>query len=518
MADTPNRANLLDRAIAVFSPSTALRRAQFRNAFNTYARSSVYEGASKGRRTDGWRTGTTGAVAVTASGHLNTLRDRTRHLIRNNPYAAKAQKAYAGNIVGTGIVPRIAHQGKTDSKQAKAIAALWDAWADAPGQCDADGMLTFYGIEGLSIKTIAAGGEVLIRRRWVKDKGLVVPFQIQLLEPEFLDTSKDTLRAAEDGSQVIQGIKFSKSGKRMGYYILKQHPGDAVVINESVFVDAADIIHTFLPERPGQVRGVPWYAPIIIRMRDFDEYEDAQLVRQKIAACFAVLVTDSEAGAPAPGVGTTGKHKMLDTVEPGMIEIMPPGKEVSFANPPGVDGYADYSSITLRAIAAGLGMPYEVLTGDLSKVNFSSGRMGWLEFQRFVDDVRWNMLIPMLCAGVFKWFLDAAELAGNNVEGVTAMWTAPRREMIDPVSETKATISAIRAGLTTLPEEIRKLGDDPDKVFKETAETNKTLDKLGIVSDADPRKVTMSGQVQVAAAPDNTDATGQNNSDNANTN
>lgn len=40
------------------------------------------------------------------------------------------------------------------------------------------------------------------------------------------------------------------------------------------------------------------------------------------------------------------------------------------------------------------------LSGDLSQINYLSGRMGWIEFQRSIDAWRWRMFIPQFCARV----------------------------------------------------------------------------------------------------------------------
>ena len=95
--------NLLDRAIGLVAPGAGLRRAQARAAMAMLARS--YEGARIGRRTEGWVVAGTSANAEIGTA-LVRLRDRTRDLVRNNPYAAKAVQAVVSNLIGTGIMPR----------------------------------------------------------------------------------------------------------------------------------------------------------------------------------------------------------------------------------------------------------------------------------------------------------------------------------------------------------------------------------------------------------------------------
>jgi hypothetical protein len=79
------------------------------------------------------------------------------------------------------------------------------------------------------------------------------------------------------------------------------------------------------------------------------------------------------------------------------------------------------------------GVTYEQLTGDLSRVNFSSMRGGRQEFRALVEIFRWLTFIPMACRPVAKWWLDAAYLSGK-VRTVKHRpeWTPPRWEYIQP--------------------------------------------------------------------------------------
>lgn len=492
--------NFIDKAIGYISPKIGAERARERIRFDMMKKVRAgYEGASKGRRTDGWKAWGVSASGETMSG-LGLLRNRSRDLVRNNPYAKRAVSVYSANIVGTGIVPTPLFNDKSDSPRAKKLAKLFKQWADKK-VCDADGKLTFGAMQSLAAKEIPASGEILIRRKWRRSsfrrngKRLPVNMQLQILDADYLDVSKDVLKN-EHGGPTIQGIIYNADLERVGYWIYNQNPLDYQVGGiVSNFVDAADIIHSFDVLRAGQVRGVPWFAPVILRLRDFDEYEDAQLIRQKIAACFTAFVTDPNgASAPKPG----DAPKVAEQIEPGLIELLPEGRSVEFSNPPGVDGYADYAKVSLHAIAAGLNIPYEALAQDLSNVNFSSGRMGWLEFQRQLENWRWHMIIPDICDRVWDWFLEAAELEGYNIQGMEAQWTAPRREMINPDQETRAMILGVRGGLMSQPEAIRQLGDDPERVLAEQVEFNEKLDKHGLVFDTDARKTTQAGLLQQA--------------------
>jgi capsid protein len=148
--------NFLDRAIGLVAPGTALRRAQARAGLAMLARS--YEGARIGRRTDGWVVAGTSANAEIGTA-IARLRERTRDLVRNNPYAAKAVQAVVSNLVGTGIMPRARGVDAVVNDQAD---TLWARFAEA---CDADGLTDFSGLQALIVRTLVESGECLVRIR-----------------------------------------------------------------------------------------------------------------------------------------------------------------------------------------------------------------------------------------------------------------------------------------------------------------------------------------------------------------
>jgi capsid protein len=74
--------------------------------------------------------------------------------------------------------------------------------------------------------------------------------------------------------------------------------------------------------------------------------------------------------------------------------------------PPTAPGAEDYRKSKHRNIATGYEVTYEMMSGDYSQVNFSSGRMGWIEHQRCIDHWQWMTLIPTFCKRAFGWFLE----------------------------------------------------------------------------------------------------------------
>lgn len=485
--------SLIDRVIGAFSPKAALQRMQYTTAMDlleTYAKKSRrYEGAGFGRRVKDWNA-TSGSASTEIHNALSILRNRSRDLVRNNPYAKKAVKEIANNVVGTGILPTPLLDEKSKNKlQTNKIKNAFKAWADSTG-CDFDGHLNYWGIQHLAMRTVAESGEVIIRKHIVPDHP-IFPLQLQLLEPDFIDTTRYQAEVPNSGGNYIYyGVEFNKFHKVVAYWLWSNHPGDNLQYTRtSERIPAEEIIHVFEKERPGQFRGVPFGSSSMLRMKDFDEYEDAQLIRQKIAACFTVFITDSNISPVTGIVDENGDSDNLEKVQPGIIEMLTPGKTVTTATPPDAGStYEMYGRGVLQGIAAGWGMDYPTLSGDLSNVNFSSGRMGWIMFHRNIEVWQWNMLIPMCCDKTWQWFLQLAVVTGYAKSLlIPVRWTPPRRQMIDPVKETEAEIKAVRANFESWSEVVRKRGYNPEEVLDELIQDAKAFDAAKLQPECDPR-------------------------------
>jgi lambda family phage portal protein len=503
--------NLLDKAISIVSPRAALRRVRSRVALELtagylerHAERFRYEGASAGRRANGWYAPSTDAN-VELMGSLIWLRNRSRDLIRNNPYAARAIEELAGNVVGTGIVPK----AKTGNAALdKIIDTEWPYFAEA---CDTPQRLDFYGMQTLTVRTMAESGESIVRfRPQPADFGLRIPLQLQMLEADFLDQAR-TMGLVN--GHVMEGVQFDERGRRIAYWLFSYHPGGVLILNPrggivSQPVPADQIMHVYRVLRPGQVRGVPWLAPVMMALRDLEDYCDAERIRKKIEACVTAFVTQPEGidGDPL-GLADTDPSSGLpvEKFEPGMVEYLKPGQDVKFNNPPAAGGYREYKMTELQGIMAGIGLPYELGTGDMSQVNYSSWRGGMLGFRNTVEAYRWLTLIPLFCMPVWRRFIDVLMLQGKipksaatdeKVSVRTVQWTAPRFESVDPVKDAEAVLKDVRMGRKTWFEAVLENGFDPTTQLEQIALFNKLVDKFQIILDSDPRYTTLRGQAQ----------------------
>jgi lambda family phage portal protein len=485
--------NPLDRVISWLSPTHAARRVNARlylRGVEKLDARGYYDGADIGRRGGSIRRSLASADTISARKGA-TLRGGSLDLIRNNPHARRGCEAIVSNVFGEGIIPRF----RRKKERAKDLDELARGTLDTTNT-DYCEQLDLYGIQALMGTTSVQGGESLVHRVWDRTAG-DVPVRFQVLEADHLDSSRDTGRT-KTGGRIIQGVEFDSNGRRSKYWMFEEHPGGSWIRSTtSVAIDARDVAHVYRIERPGQVRGIPWLAPIMLRVADFSDYEEAQLLRQKIAACFVGVKTDPISVGPASA--TANQTDDLENIEPGSWYRASNGSTISFGTPPPITDYKDYASVSLHAFAAGLGVSYEALTGDMTGVNFASGRMARQEFERNVRRWRAHTFVPQGCDVLIRWWLEAAALAGADTTGVTVRHIAPAVEMISPREEVPATRDAVRSGQKTLAQVAAERGMDIDELLDEIEETNEMLDERRIVLDSDPRKVSAAGLTQARA-------------------
>lgn len=473
-----------DKLLTGIAPGVAVRRQEQRLKLDGLKRArSYYQGATTSHRSAGWRPVNTDVNNETRFS-AQRLRDVAREMVRNNPYASRAQHVIASNVIGTGIIPSIE---SPNGRMKARLEALLREHFDTP-LCDHEQQNDLYGLQFMAMKCIIESGEVLLRIRPQRsDASLPLPFTLQVLEPDYLDVMRDG--PMPNGNMAIQGIEFDTNGKRVAYWMWDEHPGTYLPMQmESRRIPAEYIIHAYRKDRPGQVRGVSWFAPVILRVRDFNDFADAQLMRQKIAACFTAFVTTDGTETNSADETSDATSMPLEEVEPGIIERLRPGEAVEFGSPPSTSEFGAYTRTTLQEIAAGLGISYEALTGDLTSVNFSSGRMGWLEFQRTIDTWRAHMLIPQFLFPIGNIFMRYARVSTGLNGTARVKWTSPRREMISPKDEIPYAVEQIRSGLLTRSEWLRRQGYDPEIVDAELAADNRRIDSLQLTLDSDPRK------------------------------
>ena len=473
------------------------------------ASANAYDAASTSPRLANWKINTGGPNSTIGSS-MPLMRGRSRDVARKNGLADSGLEVLVNNIVGTGIKPQF---NTSDAGLNKELGALFLAWTD---ESDADGRFDFYGQQALAVRSMLEAGDVFARLRTRRpEDGFRVPLQIQLLESEFCPVEKNEAR---EGTTIQNGIEFDLVGRRVFYWLYRDHPLDGVTragvgSTSPVRVPASEIIHLAQVKRPGMIRGEPWLARALIKLYELDQYDDAQLVRQKLAAMFAGFMTPSADGKFGYQDDADSDGVSLVALEPGTLQVLDPGATMTFTSPPSPgDSYETFMKQQNRAIAGSLGILYEQLTGDFSTVNDRTWRAAMSEFKRRLARWQHSTVVFQFCRPIIKRWAEYAVLAGaiKLPKGVTVedvarpKWLPQAHEYINPVQDVEARRNDVRAGFRSRGEIVSERGYDAEAVDAEIAADNERADGLDLRFDSDGR-TDLKGGVPAEDVPDPAD-------------
>lgn len=458
----------------------ARRQRELASASSTQMPTAHYDGAGMGRRMAGWRAPSTGPNATTQN--LATLRNRQRDSARNDWQAASGLRVWGTNLVGTGIQARQVVGSPDLRERAK---KYWDLFTK---ECDADGVLNFNGQQLLATRTTVGDGEIFMRPRARRPQdGLTVPLQIQLLESDMVPLiDADVWPGLPRGNRIRQGIELDPIGRRTAYWMYRNHPGERaglVQSNDLVRVPAHLVRHIYEPTRPGQLRGVSEFAPILAKLRGVGNFDDAVLHRQELANLFTMFHIRPAPGGdpnmnPITGMAVTGyadNGAPLATMEPGITQELYPGEDVKFSEPPDAGAnYAEFMREQHMGIASGTGLPYELMAGDIRDVSDRTLRVVINEFRRRCEQRQWLTIIPMLCQPIRDAWADAAALAGLFTAAEVPLikqvtWQPQGWAYIHPTQDVQAKKMEVEECFRSRESVITERGDDPDEVDAQIA-------------------------------------------------
>jgi lambda family phage portal protein len=412
-----------------------------------------------------------------------TVSTRAAHYVLNNPHGAKIAQTLPDQMIGHGIKPiaQIENEGLR-----RKLHRAFEAWTD---KADASGLCDFYAIQHQAARDMVVMGEALLIWSMAADG---TP-QLKRLHPEQLDRSFTKNISAT--TYAIQGVEFDRAtGARVAYYIRSESPQNGLAAGyvtgeaSSVRLPAATVIHMFRPLVPGQVRGLSWFAPILLTAHELDQLSDALLVRAKVAALHAGFIYDAE-GTGGGYSGTPDGQTLNVSLEPGTMSVMPPNKRVEFSAPPDSGDGPALAAHTLRAMAAGVNLTYEQLTGDYSKVSYSSQRASMLEFRRFCEAAQHHTIVFQLCRPVWTAFMRWQVMLGNvpateflnPASGLqTAKWLPPSWPWVDPLKDAKAAIMEMDANLRSRADIIAERGYDVEEIDRQIAADTRRAERLNL--------------------------------------
>lgn len=447
---------------------------------------------------------------------------RADDLVRNNGIAANAIDIHKNHIVGNmfrlSYRPNWKFLGirEEDARAfAEEVEAAWseyvesiDCWLDVERKRDFTGMIR----DAVGIHAFA--GEIFMQP--------VTEYSPrQLFSTRFMMVSPKRVENPYNGASTSQrrnGVDIDRNGAAVAYHVRESDStrGDGVHryrrIKRYYPTGRPGMIHVFQPAEPHQTRGANKFYSVMERLKMLDTLQATQLQSAIVKAMYAATI-ESEldtqkalefiAGAGDTGVdspfmkmlGSIGDYYSRVNVKLGGVKIphLHPGDKLSLQTAQNADnGFAALEQSILRYIAAGLGVSYEQLSRDYSKVSYSSARASANESWRYFLGQR-KQTAARLATQMFSCWLEEVIVRGIVTPPATGLsfmqarsswsraeWIGAGRMAIDGLKEVQESVMLIEAGLSTYEKELAKLGEDYQDIFRQQVRESQERTAAGL--------------------------------------
>ena len=410
------------------------------------------------------------------------LRNRSRYEVSNNTYAKGISITLANDCVGTG--PRLQLQLEDKDDLNRRIERDFAAWSRLIGLPE-------------KLRTMRQSkmtdGEVFAQLT-TNPAMDGVELDVRIIEADRVTCPVSCTLDPRN----IDGVELDAFGNVSGYTVVSADAvGMAMYGGSYQTIPAAQMMHWFRADRPGQHRGVPEISSALELFIQLRRYTLATLKAAETAADLAVIWSN-DAPAYDDDEANDGVNHAFDTVEiePGMIMAAPDGYkpwQIKAEQP--VAGYAEFKHELLNEIARCLNVPYNIAAGNSSGYNYSSGR---LDHQTYFKGVRIEQenLAQVVLDQIFNAWPKEATLVNNYPltrsqlsAGVKHVWFFDGMPPIDELKAANAQIKRLAAGTTTLAFEYAKQGldweDQMEQRFREEAKRLELQEKDDIPDDGD---------------------------------
>lgn len=493
MAKKEIKLNFIDKAINFVAPRAGLAR---KAARTTSAMVDEYIGASKRYRSMFDFNPTSQSPDDTADQLTRaTLIERSRWLARNNPLASGTIETNGVYIIGPGLKPKARVDRKflgisneeADSLETE-IEREFGIWADSP-DCDIERTINFYDKQNQMLMGVFEAGDILTYLPFIQRNNEPYGLKLQSIEAERLCNENFAI----DSDRIIQGVEKDDNGAPVKYHICSVYPTNLSVKQRKwEKVDAyksnglKNILHHYIPKRPGQTRGISYLTPIIDLIYTMGNLRKAELDAMVVQSLFAVFIkTASGKGLQPMAPRETGAKKSDEDVKlsPGAIIDLRPGEEATFAKPerpnPNFDAFLNS---LYQECGVGLLLPAQIMMKNYN-TSYTSARAAFLDAWKFYL-MRRVFCIRSFCNPVYEnWMFEAVirnrlKLPGflNDIRYKKAylgvQWIGPSQGQINPVDEMTAAQMADDYGYKTSEQITEETfgGDFNDNIEQKTRE------------------------------------------------
>lgn len=427
---------------------------------------------------------------------LKQMRNNARDLYINSDYVRRFVGLMKVNVVGhAGIMlkMKVMQNGKADVVANSKIQAGWARLCKL-GTTTVCGRYSFIDLLKQVIHSIIIDGESIVRITPYKNSP--VKFSLQIIEADHLDETLN--KTLSNGNQIKMGVEVDKFNRAVAYWFLKYHPGDVRnnFNREYERVPADKILHMFVPERPGQVRGVTWVCSSPARLKMLDGFEEASLVGARVGASTMGIIYNEDGeewGGDEPenidddNEAESGDGDVIFTAEAGTFKQLSGNKRLEQFNPATPSAsFAEFVKSILRGVSSGWGVSYENLANDRSGSSYSSMRQAELSDRDFYRAVQ-VFLIEHCCQPIFEhWLYEAIALGDVKLplykidQFNAATWRPRGWQWVDPDKESKAAERDISNSIESAEDIAARRGNDIYENIEENLNVKVAADVAGL--------------------------------------
>jgi len=428
--------------------------------------------ARTNRLNSGWTTQPTGANYETRMS-LSVLIARAREAARDSLHIVNYLRLMRSNVIGqTGIGLQCRARlknGKLNLKLNSRIEEAWWEWTHAEN-CTVSGGHDWKGVQDLAVTQCETDGAFLIQM--IEDAPNPFGFSLKLWDVTWLDP---TFNVTVPGrNRILMSVEIDADNKPVAYWMTTPQSETEYTPQQSQVrwrIPAEQIIHNFQHRAASQVQGIPGIAPALLPAKNAYSYEESVIMAARHCVNdFAVLKnTTPDADADWDGAENddgSPNHPLIDSA-PLSITALLPGWEMEWrdAKHP-TQNHPAFSQTLDMKIAASLGVPYFLLIGDWTAVNFSSSRGGLGEFRERCRGYQ-AFIATTLCRRVFHAWLRAAWLTGK-IEITAAeyqelqnpTWQPRGFDYVDPKKDVETDILQLQYRLKTPSQIALERGED----------------------------------------------------------
>lgn len=401
-----------------------------------------------------------------------TLRNRSRYECANNSYARGAAKSLANDTVGTG--PRLQMLTDDDTLNER-LEMEFNEWALEIGLADKLWTMRHAKcVDGESFGMLTT------------NPAITGPVQLDLTLIEADQIATPTYAAP--GVANVDGMKLDQYNNVLEYHVLNAHPGDAVPMPWTFRrVPARYVLHWFRGDRPGQYRGVPEITAALPLFAQLRRYTLAVLAAAETAADYAAVVYSD---LPPDDNDPIEPFDVFE-IERRMMTTLPQGwKMGQFDAKQPATTYAEFKREILTEIGQCINMPYNIIAGNSSGYNFSSGRLDHLKYYKAIHVDQFQLKRRVLDRLFLAWLDEFSRVANflpggpDMVGGWPHQWFFDGHLAIDPEKEARAAETNLKNNRTTLADEWARRGEDYRKKLKQRGRERALEIEYGIVPAA----------------------------------